>query len=112
MLLEDIFAKGSLYYKYNPIIQYVIKPTLKLVDAHNHPLRGGFSAALASGVAHYLLLEGISQASDYFLGSKIVNEETKIAITQMPWPVHFCIGVSMLSNLGVGLGKHMEKKDH
>jgi hypothetical protein len=53
MVLEDnlsggLLGRGSFYWKYNPIIQYAIRPTLKLVDAHNHPIRGGIAAALAT----------------------------------------------------------------
>jgi len=108
----DIKEVNELYNRYNPISQYVIRPTLKLVNAHNHPLRDGIAAALASGVAHYVLFEAIGQASDYLFGTNFRDPQTKIVLSDIPIPVHFFVGINMFVNLCKGLGKHYEKKEN
>ncbi|MFH1503389.1 MAG: hypothetical protein ABIE36_01910 [Candidatus Diapherotrites archaeon] len=103
--------KNSPYYKYNPIIQYAIRPTLRLADAYNHPIRGGIAAAVASGVAHYGLVELVVQASDHFLGTNLRDPQTKMALTALPWYLHLCIGINILSNIGVGIQKYYKRKE-
>ena len=103
--------KNSPLYKYNPLIQYVIRPTLRLADAHNHPIRGGIAAAIASGIAHYGLVELIAQVSDNFFGTNLRDPETKIALTALPLYVHLCFGVNILSNISVGIRKYLKKKE-
>jgi hypothetical protein len=98
------------YNNYNPVSRYAIRPALQFVDAHNHPIRGGIAAAVASGLAHYALLEGIGQASDYFFGTNFRDPQTKMVLTSIPAQVHFFVGVNILSNLGLGMVKHLEKK--
>jgi len=107
----DINNKNSLYYRYNPLIQYVIRPTLKLTDAHNNPIKGGVASAISSGIAHYGLVEVIAQASDHFLGTELRDPETRLALTALPWPVHLLFGINILSNLGIGIVKHYEKAE-
>jgi|SRR3989338_7807081 len=102
--------KGSLYYKYNPIIQYVIRPTLKLVDAHNHPILGGIAASVSSGLAHYGTLEAVGQVSDYLFGTDFRDPQTKMILTNIPLAVHFFLLVNILSNLGIGVKKYYENK--
>ena len=108
----DIEKINELYNRYNPISQYAIRPALKLADVHNHPIRGGIAAALASGVAHYVLFEAIGQASDYLFGTNIRDPQTKMVLTELATPVHFFVGVNMLCNLGIGLGKYFERKEN
>ena len=104
----DIDKINELYTNYNPISQYVIRPALKLADAHNHPIRGGIAAALASGVAHYVLFEAIGQASDYFFGTHFRDPQTKMVLTELATPVHFFIGVNTLFNLAIGFDKYFK----
>jgi len=105
--------KNGPYYRYNPFIQYVIRPTLKLADAHNNPIRGGIAAALSSGVAHYGLVELVTQASDHFFGTNLRDPQTKLALTALPWYIHLCFGVNMLSNIvtGIGIQKYYKKNE-
>ena len=103
---------NELFNKYNPIIQYAIRPALKLADAHNHPIRGGIAAALSSGIAHYVLFEAIGQASDYLFGTNFRDPQTKMVLTELSFSVHFFVGVNILSNFGIGLSKHFEKKEN
>ena len=103
--------KNEVYYRYNPIIQYAIKPALKLADAHNHPIRGGIAAAVASGLAHYSVIEIIAQGTDLIFGTNCVDQETKLAITHLSWPIHTLIGVNLLSNVLLGMGKYYKKQE-
>lgn len=107
MGIEEI---TRVYNKYNPISQYVIRPTLKLVDAHNHPLRGGFAAAVSSGLAHYALIEVASRSFDILWGNNITSTQIKPHILAMPLPVHLFVGINMLDNLRVGFVKYVEKE--
>jgi len=95
---------NTLYNKYNPIAQYVIRPALRLVDAHNNPIKGGVAAAVSSGIAHYGLLEVILQFSDVTR-----DPNTKLLIMNAPWVIHFGIGVNMVSNLVIGIIRYCEK---
>lgn len=95
---------------YNPVGKYVIRPTLRLVDAHNHPIRGGTAAAVASGLVHYALIEVIGQASDYFLGTNLRDPQTKMILTQMPLLLHFCILGNMFCNLRIGIAYSENKQ--
>jgi hypothetical protein len=98
------------YNKYNPISQYAIRPALKLADAHNHPIRGGIAAALATGIAHYVLYEAIGQSSDYLFGTNFRDPQTKMVLTELATPIHFFIGVNMLFNFDIGLSKYYKRK--
>lgn len=102
--------KGSLYYQYNPIIQYAIKPALRLADAHNHPIRGGIAAAVASGLAHYGVVELVVQGADIISGAQLVDPNTKLAITNMAWPIHAFIGCNMISNVLIGINKYYKQR--
>ena len=106
----EIDKINELYNKYNPISKYAIRPALKLADAHNHPLKGGIAAALASGVAHYVFLEAIFQSSDYIFGTNFRDPQTKMVLTGIPPSAHLCIGTNILCNFGVGLGKYFKRK--
>jgi len=65
---------------------------------------------LSSGLAHYLLAEGINQASYYFGGANVVDPETKLAVTNLSLGVHLAIGTNMFSNFVLGIGRHFKKK--
>lgn len=108
MTTKDIW---SMYNKYNPIIKYAIKPSLKLVGAHKRPIVGGVAAALSSGLSHYLLIEGLFQASDYFLGTNTADPQTKLAFTNLVVPIHICFGWNMLTNLRLGIRKYHRNKN-
>jgi len=56
VVMNDETRNTSWLYRYNPVIQLVIRPALKLVDAHNHPIRGGIVAAVGYFVTHSLYL--------------------------------------------------------
>jgi len=98
MKLEQISGIRT-YHRYNPISQYAIRPALKLADAHNHPIRGGIAAAVASGLAHYGLAEVIGQVSDHFFGTNFRDPETKMLLTNLNPIVHYCFGINMACNL-------------
>lgn len=96
------------YYDYNPIIQFVIRPTLRWADAYNHPIRAGAYAAVASGIAHYALKEILCQGTDILAG--VPDPERRLHIMSMPYDFHVAIGIAAASNLLIGIVKSTEKK--
>lgn len=105
----DLDKINEQYDRYNPVSQYVIRPALKLADASNHPIRGGIAATVASGLAHYGLVEAIGQTSDYFFGTDFRDPQTKMVLTEIANPIHLLFGLNMLCNLGIGIDKYLEK---
>ncbi len=91
--------KGTIYYRFNPIIHFVIRPTLKLVDAHNHPIRGGIASSIASLLAHYAAVLLSLWTTD------IVE-----APATLPIIVHVLLAVNALSNLAIGVIRYMENE--
>lgn len=85
-----------LYYRLNPIIHLAIRPSLRAVNAHDHPIRGGIVATLASWVAHYIFFILISRAL------VIAAEFTPV--------VHILIGITALTNLLIGLNRYFSNK--
>lgn len=96
---------------YNPIIRFAIRPALRLVNARDHPIRGGISAAVASGAAHYLLVEGLRYASDFIYSPSTFPTEAHQFLGDIPLPVHILFGVNMAVNLGIGIYKAVIGKD-
>ncbi len=112
--MKEIYPVGykeSFYYRYNPVIRWAIKPALKITKAHDHPIRGGTAAGVASVVAHYCLLEVITQATDYFFGTNLRDPETKMALTSLPWYAHLVLTSNFLSNFIVGSVRYKEKEE-
>lgn len=84
--------KNTMYYRINPVIHLVIRPTLRLVDAHNHPIRGGLAAGLVAWLAHYLLIFPFAWKEDLTTTLGLISPL-----------VHFLFGIVLLSNVGIGL---------
>ena len=89
------------YYRLNPVIHLIMRPTLKLVDAHNHPLRGGIAAAIASGLFHYSL------AFLFCWSGGVWN--TLVAI---PLVAHILFGIVMGLNLLFGVVRWSKRRPH
>ena len=90
------------YNKYNPISRWAIRPALRLVNAHMHPIRGGVAAAIASGLAHYGLVLLLYWC---WHGDGVVA-----ALARLPLPGHICFGINMLTNFIFGVGRYMGGK--
>lgn len=89
----------GLYLKYNPIIVFVLRPILRLTDAHNHPLRAGVATATASGLVHYGIVLPF-----YWQGDGLVS-----SLTSIPMVIHTLFGINILSNLIIGVRKHLNR---
>lgn len=89
-----MLGKGSLYYRYNPIIQFVLRPVLKLVNANKYPLLGGLVAGVVSLVAHYAII--LPFAWDVDLEETLLN---------IPLVVHVLFLINALTNLLIGVVK-------
>ena len=81
------------YLKYNPIIVFIIRPTLKLVDAHNHPIRGGIAAAFVSALSHYGIVLPFVWENSGLIAS----------LMNISLAVHLVFGITILSNLLIGV---------
>ena len=77
--------------KYNPVVVFILRPVLKLVDAHNHPIMGGIAACLCSVATHYIIsiLCGIDKLT-----------QTELVV------LHCLIWVVGLSNLLIGASRY------
>ena len=87
------------YYRLNPVIHLIMRPTLKLVDAHNHPLRGGIAAAIASGLVHY------SIAFSFYWNGGVGS-----TLATIPFVLHFLFGVVIGSNFLLGVVRWIKKQ--
>ena len=90
----------SWYLKYNPIIVFVLRPILRLVDAHNYPIRGGIATAIASGLVHYGIVLPFSWQEHGLIASLAV----------VPMAVHIFFGINILSNLLIGVGRYLKNE--
>ena len=95
--MDDLW---DLYLKYNPIIIFVLRPILRLTDAHNHPIRGGIATSIASGLCHYGLILPFFWEKSGLLASLIV----------IPIAIHIPFGINILSNLLIGIGRYRNGK--
>ncbi|MFC1623362.1 hypothetical protein ACFL16_03085 [Patescibacteria group bacterium] len=84
-----------LYYEYNPIVVFFIRPALRIADAHNYPIRGGFAAALSSLVAHYLIIF-------YMWRGETLME----SYLNIPSRVHICVFVAVAVNVVIGFVRY------
>jgi len=87
---------------FNPISQLAIRPMLWAVDASRNPIRGGIAAALASGAAHYALIELANQ----IIGS---NGTVDLSFSELPIGVHAAVTANMIANYGIGIDKSLNK---
>ncbi|OGN01808.1 MAG: hypothetical protein A3I26_03220 [Candidatus Yanofskybacteria bacterium RIFCSPLOWO2_02_FULL_43_10] len=90
----------SLYLKYNPIIVFVLRPILRLVDAHNHPLLGGVATAIASGLVHYGIILPFCWQEAGLIASLAV----------IPIAIHALFCINILSNLLLGVSRYTSGK--
>ena len=86
---------------YNPIVFLAIRPALRLVDAHNHPIRGGAAAAIASLIAHYALLLVVG----WFFGYDVEG-----VLVTVPIVGHALMFVNALVNLLIGIERYRTRK--
>lgn len=108
--------------KYNPITQLFIRPALKIVDAHNHKLRGGVAAAAGSAVGHYVgvvciyesenLYNFVTNTSAPIDSVDLVNLIGSLDLSPLDWhpAVQALIGFGAAGNLLLGIGLHIKSK--
>ena len=92
-----IYPPWWLYCHINPIIQFVIRPVLRLVDAHNHPLRGGIAASFVSILSHYVLVCIL-----YWTESGLLT-----TISSLSSKVHWLIAYVGFSNFMIGISRYL-----
>lgn len=91
---------------YNPVSQFVIKPSLRLVNAHEHKIRGGLAAALSFGIVHYALLDLSCRAFNY-----LNLTDMRTTVWDLPDYKHYLIGSGMLLNFSLGVLKNYQQKN-
>jgi len=110
MKLEQISTIHKVYNRFNPVSQCFIRPALEITNAKNNPIKGGLTAAIASGGGHYVLFEAIGQASDFLFGTNFSDPETKMVLTNINPIIHYYVGINMACNLLTGIYLNHLKK--